>query len=448
MKLFLFDSLTNQINCLVIVPQQKINLYLCGPTVYDHIHLGNLRPIMVFDVLHRLLLTLGLKVNYVHNITDIDDKIIEKAQKEKKTEQAITNHYSKVYFQNLYNTNILSPTFLPKVTNHILQIQDFISKLQEKKVAYQQGKNVLFSLKNQVSYGQLSKQNLTKLITEPKAILSHQKKDFKDFYLWKETSEGITWSSPWGKGRPGWHTECVSFIQNFFAGETIDIHGGGKDLLFPHHENERIQYLAYNNQELSRIWLHINHINWKEEKMSKSLGNVILAKHFVKKYGANIVRHLILSSNFQQEIKLSENLIEQSVNYVAKLENLFKRLRFYFYLAKISIPNGDSKNIFLYKEKVMQTLSNNLNTAKCFYFLDEIIGNLNRFIDKNRKDKEFFISVNDLSFVLEILGFKFDLSSYNLSVKVLLKQWEIEQLNKNYAKADKIREQLQKIKIL
>ncbi|CAJ0761601.1 17953_t:CDS:2 [Entrophospora sp. SA101] len=220
MKLYLFNSLTNQNDCLIFEPQQTINFYLCGPTVYDHIHIGNLRTVIVFDVLHRFLLHCGYRVKYAHNLTDVDDKIIQKAQKEKKTEQQIACHYTRVYFQNLINYNVLQPTFTPKVTDYIPQIKEFINKLLKNNHAYQQGDNILFRVKGNQAYGQLSKQKAEKLQRN---------------------------------GRPGWHTECVIFIQELFKGKTIDIHGGGQDLLFPHHENERIQYLAVNSQELSKI---------------------------------------------------------------------------------------------------------------------------------------------------------------------------------------------------
>lgn len=443
-NLKIFNSLTNQVDNLELTSEKIINIYLCGPTVYDHIHIGNLRAVIIFDVLHRLLLSLGLKVNYVHNLTDIDDKIIQKAKKEGKNEIQITNHYIKGYFVNFYNYNILQPTSTPKVSNYIPQIQKFIENLLKKGKAYVQEKDVLFRLKDDYQYGQLSKQKTDKVWEDTRKVSNINKETKQDFVLWKKTNEGINWDSVWGKGRPGWHTECVAFIQELFQGETIDIHGGGRDLLFPHHENERIQYLIRNKQELSKIWLHINHLYWKQEKMSKSLGNVILAKHFYRKYGENVLRYLILSSDWRREIDLSEELIEQAVNYWQKIQNLLKRLKFYLYSQQITFVERPKNNSF-YQEKIIENLLNNLNTIKCFYFLDEIINNLNKMIDDQRKDVNL---VNDFYFILNILGFKLDLAPYNFSTKLLIKNWEKERVRENYQIADQLRKQLKNLDIL
>ncbi|CAG8470875.1 17650_t:CDS:2, partial [Gigaspora margarita] len=218
MELKLSNSQTNELSRLKLKAGDSVAIYLCGPTVYDHIHIGNLRPVIIFDVLHRLLLTLNINVNYVQNITDIDDKIIVKAQQEKSSEKKITSHYTKSYLANLMRYNILFPTCFPRVSNYISSIQKFIKNLLTKNAAYQQAEEILFNIAGQPNYGELSGQNLAKLRGDARKITSTAKRDKKDFEI--------------------------------FAGKTIDIHGGGNDLLFPHHENERIQYLAHNHQEL------------------------------------------------------------------------------------------------------------------------------------------------------------------------------------------------------
>jgi len=444
MELQLFNSLENRINKLNFQSGQVINIYLCGPTVYDHIHIGNLRSVIIFDILHRLLLYLKVKVNYVQNITDIDDKIIIKAQQGQKSEKDIGDYYTQCYLANLTRYNILFPTHLPRVTNYVPQVQKFIRDLLEKGFAYQSAGEVFFRVKKSPEYGKLSGQNLEKLKSGQETV-AENKKNERDFVLWKKTLEGITWNSLWGVGRPGWHTECAVFIQEFFQGQTIDIHGGGNDLLFPHHENERIQYLTYNGRELSKIWLHIAHIHWKSEKMSKSLGNVILAEHFAQKYDPNALRYLILNSHYNQVINLSEELIQQAIYHTEKIKNLLKKLNFCLYIEKIKISKWETWE----KEEVINSLLNNLNTIKVLYFLEEIITFLNKSIDKKETSNvKFLEAVRDFYLILNILGFKFSLPTYNSEIKLLIKKWQDLREKGDYSQADQIRKQLQEQEIL
>jgi len=437
MEIKLFNSLENKISEIELSSNKVINIYLCGPTVYDHIHIGNLRSVIIFDVLHRLLLSLNIKVNYVQNITDIDDKIIDRAEKEKKDEKKISRHYTKAYFNNLVNYNILFPSHSPRVTNYLPQIKSFINSLLEKGHAYEKEGEILFHIGENKEYGKLSGQNLEKLKTV-RNIIQSTKRNEKDFIIWKKSEKGIMWNSPWGKGRPGWHSECVVFIKEFFKNQTIDIHGGGNDLLFPHHENERIQYLANNNSELSKLWFHISHLNWGKEKMSKSLGNVFLAKHFYQKYGTNVLRYIVLNTHHNQVINFNENLIQQSLDYNYKIIIFLKKLNFYLYTEKIKIKKGEN----IMTKQIITTLLNNLNTVKVFYFLDGIINFINKSIDCKNNDQEFQEKVNNFFFIIQILGFKFDLSSYNLSTKLLIKNWQTLRKNNDYIQADKIRKEL------
>jgi cysteinyl-tRNA synthetase len=441
MKLQLFSSQEKKIVSLELNPGKVVNIYLCGPTVYDHIHLGNLRPVIVFDVLHRLLLSLGLKVNYIQNITDIDDKIIAKAQQEKKSEKKISNHYTKSYLANLIRYNVVFPAFLPRVTDYIPQIQNFINSLERTGLTYQKGEEVFFRVGENQEYGKLSGQNLAKLKEGTREIAQVDKENNRDFVLWKKTIRGMAWNSPWGMGRPGWHTECAVFIDGIFNSQTIDIHGGGNDLLFPHHENERIQYLAKNKQELSKIWLHVAHLHWKEEKMSKSLGNVVLAKHFAKIHGANTFRYLILNSHYNQVINFSEELIQQAKDYVQKIKNLGKKLYFHLYLEKLQVR---SITTFQRKE-VVESLLNNLNTIKVFYFLEKVITFLNKSIDQKKiNNQEFQEAISDFFFILNILGFKFEFPNYDLRTKLLINRWQRLRKEKKYSQADEVRGELQK----
>ncbi|WNE40032.1 MAG: Cysteine--tRNA ligase [Mycoplasmataceae bacterium] len=439
----IYNSLERSTTRLNLQSNQAVNIYLCGPTVYDHIHIGNLRPVIIFDVLHRLLLNLKIKVNYIQNITDIDDKIIIRAQKENKSEREVGDYYTQSYFDNLIRYNALLPNSSPRVTNYISQIERFIAVLLEKKTAYQQDGEVIFRVSGNKEYGRLSGQDLTKLRSGVREINKVDKEDNKDFSLWKKTVEGVTWDSSWGKGRPGWHTECAVFINDFFQGQTIDIHGGGNDLLFPHHENERIQYLAHNNRELSRIWLHIAHIHWKDEKMSKSLGNVISAENFAQNYDTNAFRYLILNTNYSQVINLSEELINQATDYIQKIKNLNKKLKFYLYQKKLKVIEQEN---YIRKE-IISSLLDNLNTVKSLYFLEQIITSLNRFIDQN-DDVNLQKNVGDFYFVINLLGFKFDFSPYESSTGMLIDKWQELRNVGDYQRADKIRKQLQELEVI
>ncbi|KLL02344.1 MAG: cysteinyl-tRNA synthetase [Mycoplasmataceae bacterium RC_NB112A] len=445
MELHLFNSLQKKITKLNLQTGQIINIYLCGPTVYDHIHLGNLRPVIIFDILHRLLLHLNIKVNYIQNITDIDDKIITKAQKERKNEKTVSQHYTKAYLTNLVNYKVLLPTSLPRVTDFIIPIQNFITELEKKGAAYSRTGGVFFRIENYPEYGRLSGQNLTKLKENTRETIAQNNKESKhDFALWKKTKNGLVWNSPWGEGRPGWHTECAVFIQEFFAAKTIDIHGGGNDLLFPHHENERIQYLAHNNRELSKVWLHVAHLHWKKQKMSKSLGNVILAKNFAQKYGTNVLRYLILSSPYRQVINLSEDLIQQAINYLKKIENLLKRLNFYLYTGKIGVEKKPSHS----NQNVINCLLNDLDTPQVLFWLEKIRVVLNKKITQKENNLDFKNTLADLFFIFDLCGFNFEMQPYNLKTKLLIQKWQKLVQNKQYLQADQVRNELIKNNII
>ena len=245
---------------------KNISLYVCGPTVYNSPHIGNMRPIIIFDIFNRVA-SLSSKVTFVHNITDVDDKIINRSIELGLTEKEVSEKYEKEYMKLLSSLNILKPTYMPRVTEHIDGMIDFISVLINKGFAYENNGSVYFEISKLSSYGKQSGINLEKLI---KITNSENKKNPKDFSLWKKTKIGIKWSSPWGDGRPGWHTECAYFVQKIFGNNGIDIHGGGIDLKFPHHINEIAQYESYTNSKMSKVWFYVGHLTIDLIKMSKS----------------------------------------------------------------------------------------------------------------------------------------------------------------------------------
>lgn len=436
------NSLSNEIENINIDSKKEVKIYLCGPTVYDDVHIGNMRPSITFDIILRVLNEIQVKVKYIQNITDIDDKIVERSKKEGESENSLSSRYTKLYLENFKNINLIIPEF-HAVTSNIKSVINFVEILVKNGNGYLQGENILFDIKkNKENYGKLSKQILTKLSRENGRDLNIiEKKNENDFVLWKKTSDGINWKTKWFEGRPGWHTECVTLVDKFFNKETIDIHGGGKDLLFPHHENERIQYWAVNKKELSKIWIHFGHIKIQEEKMSKSLGNQILAKEFIKKHGGNVLRFLILNSTYNEDIQISKELIKQSKTQIKKIENVLKKISFFFICNKKYLVDYNEAN-----DKVIELLLNNLETIKVFFILEECISFINKEIENynNSTKEQIENKIKKLLFILKIMGFVFKVSDYSEEKFKLINNWKELVSKKNFEKADKLRIFLQK----
>lgn len=434
MEIKLFNTLGKKKVSIKIYRNKIFRIYLCGPTVYDNIHVGNLRSIIIFDVINRLLLNLKIKVNYVQNITDVDDKIIAKSILKKTSEKKISQFYTKSYFKILKKYNIIKPNNSPLVTNYINKIKKLITILIKRKLAYNFKDEIYFKIKKNSDYGKISGQNLNNLRTGLREINKTKKNEY-DFVLWKKTNKGINWESPWGKGRPGWHTECVSMINENFNNKTIEIHGGGSDLIFPHHENERIQNLSLKKKELSKIWFHVAHIKVNKKKMSKSENNFISAEDFEKKYGSNALRFIIFNTKYNKVINLNENLIKQSIDYIKKLENAVKKIRFYLYENKIKMLIKKNKKI----REIINFLLNDLNILKVLFYMEGFITLINKKILKDNIKEE----INNLFFIFKILGFNFIISDYSSEEKMLIKNWKKLRKNFNYLEADKIRKILE-----
>lgn len=439
----IFDSMSKTKKQLAT--DQSVNLYLCGPTVYNYVHIGNIRPVLVMDVLHRLLLHQKYQINYVHNITDIDDKIIHQAEKEATTEATISEKYLQAYLNDLKTLNILSPTKMPKVTNYIPDNIKFIEKLIDKKFAYVADGDVYFQVEKIPSYGALSNKNIAELLPNARVANKDNKASAFDFALWKDTRVGINWDSPWGKGRPGWHTECVVFIDKEFGGKTINLHGGGIDLKFPHHENERAQFLAATNQELANIWWHNGHINLASEKMSKSLNNVVLVKDFCQQYHPLVLRYLILNHDHQQPIDFTEQLIIEAVSTIKKYQDM---LQIWSYQSFINQARLTSDYDEKYHQIIIEYLSDNINTTNTFTVISNMIKILNQAISKRNFGSEEQKIFHTLVFALEILGFNFKFGNYTEDEKAKIKTWEELKAKKDFVKADEVRAELQALGVL
>jgi len=324
-----FNTLSNKKEKFVPIKENKIGMYVCGPTVYDFPHIGNARPLVVFDVLFRLLKSLygQNKVTYVRNITDIDDKIIESSKKNKKSIKELTETITKSFHEDCRYLNCLNPTFEPKATEHINEMINMVSNLLKNNHAYENEKHVYFSVSSFKKYGRLSNKNSDQLVAGSRVEVSKYKKDPLDFVLWKPSeSEDPGWDSPWGRGRPGWHLEC-SVMSEKFLGQQFDIHGGGLDLVFPHHENEIAQSCCANKTEnFANYWLHNGFVTFDKEKMSKSIGNIVTINKLRKNVNGQVVRLALLSSHYKQPLDWNEKLINESQNTLDKWYTQFENI--------------------------------------------------------------------------------------------------------------------------
>lgn len=397
--------------------KKLLNVYVCGPTVYNHAHIGNVRPIIVFDVLNRIS-----NLNYVHNITDIDDKIIQRAIELDVSEKEISKKYEEAYFNLMDDLNIIKPTVMPRVTDNIEGMINFIDSLIEKGFAYESNGSVYFSVKKLENYGLFANLQLDTFIDEE---ISEEKRNNKDFAIWKKTNNGIKFDSKWGKGRPGWHTECSFFINKYFSDKGIDLHGGGIDLKFPHHVNEMAQYEAYHGVKAKNLWLYVGHLTMNDEKMSKSSGNVIYAKDFINQHGYDVLKHLILSIDYLKPISINDNSIKNSINAMKKIKNSLIKTMINFPEDIIIKPEPTEKSLFY--------LQANLNTSAVFTNIFKFVNVLNKTKEKEQRRKVFNNILGDLS----LLGIEYKINFKEIKNEIMKSKKE-----KKYDVLDKIREEI------
>ena len=328
-NLQLTNSLSRKKEIFKPINSKKISLYACGPTVYDNPHVGNARSLVVFDILFRVLrLIYGTNVNYVRNITDVDDKIIEASKRNKKSINEVTNEVTKVFHENCKSLNCLDPTVEPKATEHIKEMIEMSSSLIKKGYAYENKGHVYFAINSFKNYGKLSNKNLEELKAGNRIEISDLKKNPLDFVLWKPSEDNDPgWDSPWGRGRPGWHLEC-SVMSEKYLGKNFDIHGGGLDLIFPHHENEIAQSCSNNSTEsFANYWVHNGFVTFNKEKMSKSLGNIITISEAVKQYSGQVVRLALLSAHYSQPLDWNDELLQNQKNIIDKWYKLYEETK-------------------------------------------------------------------------------------------------------------------------
>lgn len=429
-------------------PQNDIvRIYLCGPTVYDDAHLGHAKSAVSFDMLRRVLIALGYKVKFVRNYTDIDDKILKKMSESGKSLEEITNFYIDSFEADMKALNVLDPDVKPRATQCVKQMIDYINELIKKDYAYRLDDGIYFNTQKDIKYLSISGRECDDAVA--RVDNNESKKDQKDFVLWKFDEN--FYDAPFGKGRPGWHTECVAMIKEHLSSDTefvIDIHAGGSDLLFPHHENEAAQCRCHSGKELSKYWLHNGFIQINNEKMSKSLNNSFFVKDALKDYQGEVLRFYLLSSHYRANFNYSLDDLNASKKRLDKIYRLKKRV----YETKL----GEISENF--KSEILEALSDDLNTSKALAVVDEFVNLANEGLDKNPKDKNLKTTiVANLAFLEQIFGiatldsfeyFQFGVSD-ELKAKInelILKRNEAKK-ERNFALADEIREQINVLNI-
>ncbi|WP_349820083.1 cysteine--tRNA ligase [Catenibacterium sp. RTP21428st1_D7_RTP21428_210409] len=439
----LFNTLTNKKEEFKPIEEGKVSIYICGPTVYNHAHIGNTRPMIVFDVLRRTFEYLGNDVTFVSNYTDVDDKIIKAAKAEGITEKELTDKYIKAYEDVRAGLNIEDPTYKPRVTETMPEIINFIQALIDKGYAYEVDGDVYFRVTKVKEYGMLSGIKVEDLIAGASdrtlSVDDKKKESTTDFALWKKTNEGIQFDTPWSKGRPGWHTECVVMINKLFKDGKIDIHGGGQDLKFPHHENEIAQSMAYNGHPIANYWMHNQMINIDGEKMSKSLGNVLWAKDLIVEFGCNVFKWLMLSTHYRNPLNMTDDVIAGVRKEVSKVENATKNAS--LYLQVNHVPAHDYKKETV--DAMVNALEDDLNTSLALTQVLDQVKVLNQVMRVREKDNDVIATeYATLVKMGDVLGFLFEGTKLSEEDIALYEQWNAYKKEKNFDEADRVRKDL------
>lgn len=437
----LYNTLHKQKEEFVPVHEGVVNIYSCGPTVYNYFHIGNARPFIIFDTLRRYLEYQGYQVNFVQNFTDIDDKMIKKANEMGITVKELGEQYIKEYFLDAKGLGIKEATVHPRATENIQEIIDLVQTLVDKGYAYEKDGDVYFSTLKFDGYGKLSKQPLEELESGARVDLNENKKHPLDFALWKKQKPGEpAWDSPWGKGRPGWHIEC-SAMANKYLGKTIDIHSGGKDLVFPHHENEIAQSEAANGQPFAKYWMHNGFINVDNEKMAKSKGNFFTVRDVSKKFPYRVIRFFMLSAHYRSPINFSDELLAQAQNGLNRIDTCAENLAF----LKETAQGENGHDFSEYKKKFIAAMDDDLNTADAISVLFELVKDVNTMAAEKQLSKE--AASQALSLLEElcgVLGIYKEKKSEALEEEVekLIQERQQARKDKNFQLADQIRDQL------
>lgn len=448
----IFNTLTRQKEELVPQTPGELKIYCCGPTVYNYIHIGNARPLCVFDVFRRYLEYRGYKVTFVQNFTDIDDKIINRANEEGTDYKTVSEKYIEEYWKDADGLNVRRADIHPRATEVMDEIIDIIQTLIDKGHAYVvENGDVYFTTSSSKGYGKLSHQPLDELQAGARINIGELKKEPMDFALWKSSKPGEPyWESPWGNGRPGWHIEC-SAMNRRYLGETIDIHCGGKDLIFPHHENEIAQSECCNDKTFANYWMHNGFINVDNEKMSKSKGNFFMVREVSERYGYEFIRYLMISSHYRMPINYAPDIIEQCINSLDRLYNCRDNLAFALKNAEAETAEGDAAlktALEQHREKFITAMDDDMNTADALAAIYELVRDINSNVLVDGASKDMLQFANDLFQELTgVLGLLYERpaagsESLEEEVERLIEERTEARKNRDFATADKIRDDL------
>ncbi len=428
----IYNSLTDKLEEFKPLKEGQVSMYVCGPTVYNYVHIGNMRPVITFDMIRNYLEYLGYKVTYASNFTDINPKIIAAAKTLEITEREVANKFIQAYLDDLAAYECGRIDYHPTVLENLNNIYDFITKLLEKGYAYEVDGDVYFRVSKIKDYGCLSNNSLEELESGARVEVDEKKEDPLDFALWRKSLDGEHFDSPWGPGIPGWHTECVVMINSLF-GSKIDIHGGGVDLKFPHHENEIAQSMALNDNHLANYWIHNGHINVEGVKMSKSLGNFILAKDFIKNHKPNVIKLAMFKTHYRLPFNIKEELLNECNLINDKIYNSLKQANLL-----IQIKNLEANKI-IKDDNINKIMDEDFNTPNLITYLLELVKELNSNI---RSNKDITTTYDKILLITKILGLHYEFTTLTASDKTLYQNWLEAKKNKDFNTADTIREDL------
>ena len=437
----IFNSMNQKVEEFKPLHENEVHMYVCGPTVYNYPHIGNARPIVVFDTLKRTFQAIGYNVKMVSNYTDVDDKIIKVAKECGVSEAEITEKFIDAYNHDRLSLHAAMPDAAPRVTETMDAIIAFIKLLVDKGHAYEMEGDVYFRVNSVESYGKLSNQQIEDLLVGARIDENSKKENPLDFTLWKKTEEGIKWDSPWSVGRPGWHTECVVMINQEFGGEhTIDIHGGGMDLKFPHHENEIAQSRAAYDSPIANYWIHNGMVNIDGEKMSKSLGNVIWAKDMIAKIGGNVLRWVMLSAHYRAPLNINEEAIETAKKELNRVATAMKQAYVKLGLADVMMDETyDEKQLAPF----LEAMQDDLNTPNAFAAVFETVKVLNQALRQRESDLQAVKAlVRTLEKMMDVLGIELARLTMSEEDKRLHRQWKAAVKEKDFDTADQYRAKL------
>lgn len=453
MAVRIYNTLTRQKEDFIPLEEGKVKMYVCGPTVYNYIHIGNARPAIVFDTVRRYLEFRGYEVEYVSNFTDVDDKLIKAANELGEEVPVLAERFIQAYFEDITALGCKKAAVHPRVTEHMETIIEFIKALVDKGYAYESGGDVYFHTRKFKDYGKLSHQSIDELRAGARIAVGEKKKDALDFALWKAAKPGeISWDSPWGKGRPGWHIECSAMARSLL-GDTIDIHAGGQDLAFPHHENEIAQSEALTGKPFARYWMHNGYININNEKMSKSLGNFVLVHELLKQYDPQVVRFFMLSVHYRNPINFSEELLKKTGAALERIKIAYQNLKHRRQASANLTENNEEwlKKIRVLHEQFIREMDDDFNTANGISVLFELSSLANHYLlEKNTSVEVIDAFMKEFEDLFAVLGLTLQEEEELLDeeIEALIQQRIEARKNRNFQLADEIRDKLKAMNII